>query len=364
MKKNTFVKFSMQFRAVCAIAVICMVVTMIACNKSKTVVPVSSDDALRAASGKPLLQSEQITSVVTIANIRTSADGSTTRVMFNQNEQILSVPATADVSTLRTAFAKNQAVQVTFNPWQATVSQVSLASAQDQDYFQRKALVGGTGSALKLDATVSNDVIDHASEMGVLNLTTTGLTNVIPDFNTAQLMFDYIAHQCCELPGPYAIDHCITFQYCEDGCYARAHKMCWIINNKYHYGTQKVFSFANDAANVDELCVKAEKWNGCCINWWYHVAPLVTIKTTTGPKAYVFDPAMFDQPVLLSTWLHAQENPACVPSGDVPHVTMINIQPTTAYSPSGTSGYYFDTDPSYSNTNSTLVSYRHLISCP
>jgi hypothetical protein len=138
--------------------------------------------------------------------------------------------------------------------------------------------------------------------------------------------------------------------------------MCWIINNKYHYGTQKIFSFAN--AGSDELCVQGQKWGGCCINWWYHVAPLVTIQTTKGPQAYVFDPAMFDQPVLLSTWLHAQENPACVPGGDVPHVTMINVQPTTSYSPSNSTGYAFDTDPHYTNTNSTLVSYMNLTTCP
>ncbi len=358
MKRNTI-----KFPAVYAIAVLGLVGTMIACNKSRTVTPVAvTEESLKKASGTPLVQNAEITSVVTIANIRTSADGSTTKVMFCQNEQILNVVNSADLNTLKDAFAKNHAVQVTFDPWHAAVSHVALASAEDQAYFNNKEVVSHAGTAMKIEATTSAEAIDHAADMGVLNLTGDTLTNVIPDFNTAQLMFDYIAHQCCQLAGPYAIDHCISFQYCEDGCYARAHKMCMIINSKYHYGTQKVFSFAN--AGIDELCVKAEKWNGCCINWWYHVAPLVTIKTATGPKAFVFDPAMFDQPVLLSTWLHAQTNPACVPSGDVPHVSMINIQPTASYSPSGGSGYFFDTDPLYVNTNSTLVSYRHLISCP
>ena len=360
MKRNTI-----KFPAIYAIALLGLVGTMIACNKSRTVAPLTgTEETLSKASGTPLVQNAEITSVVTIANIRTSADGSTTTVMFYQNEQILNVANPADISTLKDAFAKNHAVQITFDPWHAAVSRVTLASAQDQAYFNNKEVVGNTGTALKIDATTAPEAIDHAADMGVLNLTNDTLTNVIPDFNTAQLMFDYIAHQCCQLAGPYAIDHCISFQYCEDGCYARAHKMCMIINSKYHYGTQKVFSFANDAANVDDLCVKAEKWNGCCINWWYHVAPLVTIKTATGPKAFVFDPAMFDQPVLLSTWLHAQENPACVPGGYVPHVTMINIQPTSSYDPASHSGLTFGTDPYYINTNSTLVSYRHLTSCP
>ena len=138
--------------------------------------------------------------------------------------------------------------------------------------------------------------------------------------------------------------------------------MCWILNTKYNYATHKVFSFAN--AGTDELCVKGEKWGGCCVNWWYHVAPLVNIKTPAGTKAYVFDPAMFDQPVLLATWLHAQENPACDPVGDNPHVSMINIQPTSSYSPNGTTGYLFDTDPTYSSTDHYLSLYSPLTTCP
>jgi hypothetical protein len=134
------------------------------------------------------------------------------------------------------------------------------------------------------------------------------------------------------------------------------------MNTKYNYATHKVFSFAN--AGVDELCVQGLKWGGCCVNWWYHVAPLVNIKTPAGTKAYVMDPAMFDQPVLLATWLHAQENPACVPSGDNPHVTMINIQPTSSYEPTSSSGLTFNTDPTFSATDGTLSSYSPLITCP
>ena len=88
------------------------------------------------------------------------------------------------------------------------------------------------------------------------------------------------------------------------------------------------------------------------------------VKTPTGPKAYVFDPAMFNQPVLLATWLHAQENPACATGSMVANVTMINVQPTTSYAPSGSSGLAFGTDPSYTSTNTTLYNYANLVTCP
>ena len=364
MRKNTSFRSTINFPVIYTIALASIVTAFSACNKSRPVTAaVVREQQLRAAVGKPLAQSQEITSVVTVANIRTSGDGKTARVMFLQNPQILNVTDAADIAMLKTALDQNQPVMITFDPWQAKVSHVVAASQQDKEYFNSKPVIGSPGTAITIDRTTSAEIIDRqTAAMGVLDITTPGLTNVIPDFATAQQTFDYMAHQCCQLPGPYTLDHCITFQYCPDGCYARAHKMCWIMNKKYHYGTQKVFSFAN--AGIDELCVKAQKWNGCCINWWYHVAPLVTIKTPTGPKAYVFDPAMFDQPVLLSTWLHFQQNPDCVPTGSVPHVSMINIQPTSAYSPASYSGYSFDTDPTFYYTNSTLVSYENLISCP
>ena len=363
MKKQS-TKGTIKFSAILyVLAVIGISFLMNACNKGKNIPHITDANAeLRKAAGKPLVQHEPITSVVTIANMRTTTDGSITRVMFNQNEEIFSVTDATTIATLKSAFSNHQAVQISFDPWLGIVSQASIASTQDQAYFSAKPIANTAGTTLRIDPTTSDDEIDHAAQMGVINTTTTGLTNVIPDMTTAQLMFDFIAHQCCQLPGPYSVTFCITFQYCPDGCYARASKMCEILNNNYHYGTQKVFSFAN--AGHDELCVKAEKWGGCCINWWYHVAPLVTIKTATGPKAFVFDPAMFDQPVLLSTWLHAQANPACVPGGDVPHVSMINIQPNSSYSPSTGSGYSFDTDPGDINADATLVSYRYLTSCP
>jgi hypothetical protein len=231
---------------------------------------------------------------------------------------------------------------------------VNQVSPAELSAFNSRVLVSSPGSNRNIDLSVANDdEINIQPDLGVINTTSpsTGLTDVVPDFATAQLMFDYLANQCCNVPGPYGVDHCITFQYCEDGCYARAHKMCYVINNRYHYQTHKIFSFAYPGAYT--LSVKAEKWGGCCIRWWYHVAPLVNIKTPTGTKAYVFDPAMFDQPVLLSTWLHAQQNPTCAGSR-IPKVTSYNIQPTTSYSPNDTAT--FDTDPVYSSTNSTLIS--------
>lgn len=305
---------------------------------------------------------QTLSSVMTVANISTSDDGSA-EVIFNENTEFFRVADATVLNALKDAFSTGKPLNVSFDPWQGQVVKVSEPSAQSIANMPVRGVSDASGTAMKIDlATAKDETLDNASAMGIMNMTEPSLTGVIPDFATAQMMFDYISHQCCKIPGPYAIDFCIPFQYCIDGCYARAHKMCYIINKRYHYATKKIFSFAN--AGTDKLCVQGQKWGGCCINWWYHVAPLVTVNTPTGPKAYVFDPAMFDQPVLMSVWLHAQENPSCVPSGKTPHVTMINIRPTASYAPSGSSGYSFSTDPMYSATDTTLVHYRNLHTCP
>ncbi len=329
-----------------------------ACNKSThapgaatLTTPVSEKNAIR-----PLAQGEPQTKIVTVLDISTSADG-TTSVIFRELEELFNINDASVLAGLRSALNENKAVKITFDPWKAIVTGVIQVSAQEGMIHTSRKIVSNPGSSYNMDVETTNpDVINNLG-IAAINTTTAGLTSVIPDMATAQMMFDYITHQCCALPGPYGIDFCISFQYCQDGCYARAHKMCYIINNKYNYATHKVFSFAYPGTY--SLSVKGEKWGGCCINWWYHVAPLVNIKTPSGVKAYVFDPAMFDQPVTLAAWLHAQANPAC--SGKA-KVTSFNIQPTSSYGPTDTS--HFMTDPMYADTDTTLVHYSLLKTCP
>ena len=151
---------------------------------------------------------------------------------------------------------------------------------------------------------------------------------------------------------------CIPFQYVIDGCYARAHKMRWIITQKYHYCCEKVFSFA--IPWPDTLAVQASKWGGCCVFWWYHVAPLVRVRLGRwAVLLMVIDPGMFDKPVLLSTWLAAQENKNCSTNAKV---TQFSIQPGSAYAPNGGPTSYI-TDPNYTATDATLLAYQNLVTC-
>jgi hypothetical protein len=69
---------------------------------------------------------------------------------------------------------------------------------------------------------------------------------------------------------------------------------------------------------------------------------------------------MFDKPVLLSTWLGAQQQLACAGNA---HVSMYSIQLSTAYTPANHAGTAFTTDPTYSATDATLIAYANLTTC-
>jgi Glutaminase len=170
----------------------------------------------------------------------------------------------------------------------------------------------------------------------------------IPSFAMAKTIFDYCAAQGCYL-GTAQVQPCIPFEYVPDGCFVRAHKMKEIIEKKFSYCCEKVFSYG-------ELNIRADKWGGCCISWWYHVAPMIRVKEGGRTVCYVIDPSMFNEPVLLSTWLDAQQNTSCNPNA---RVNRYSIQPSSAYTPE------YTTDPNYADTNFNLPYFDFLgNSCP
>jgi hypothetical protein len=209
-----------------------------------------------------------------------------------------------------------------------------------------------------IDPTTFN-IVDYHLKAPAFRL----CTRIVPKYATAKAIFDFCAKQSCHLPGPYDISPCIPFQYVIDGCYARAHKMRQIIISRYRCCCEKVFSFANQGN--DRLAVKADKWGGCCVTWWYHVAPLIRVRVRVGRLGFVLamviDPGMFYKPVLLSTWLAAQKSTICHPSANV---SMYSIQPGTAYWPLNYAGTSFGTDPTYALTDGTLNAYQGLTTCP
>ena len=289
------------------------------------------------------------------------------RVLFNEREQIFALPRGAEVERLRAAAKERSPVKVALNPREGVVEKIAAPSARELREFEERRIPLENPDRVvrievaKIDPTTFN-IVDHYLNWPVFGL----CTKVMPSYATAKAIFDFCAAQSCSLPGPHAVTPCIPFQYVIDGCYARAHKMRKIIQDDYGYCCEKVFSFANQGN--DELSVVASKWGGCCVTWWYHVAPLVRVRIRlqlgsiglSFVVALVIDPGMFDKPVLLSTWLGAQENAACSANA---HVSTYSIQPGSAYQPANYQVTGFVTDPTYADTDATLIGYQNATTC-
>ncbi len=171
----------------------------------------------------------------------------------------------------------------------------------------------------------------------------------VPTFAALNIVFDECASQGCAT-GTATIDYCIPFQYVVDGCYARAHKMRQIMLTDFSLSCEKVFSYEGPGAG--SLAVDA---GDCCVYWWYHVAPLVSVKAVGGGVTkYVVDPSMFSEPVSIGTWTAAQENTSCSPLANWGYY---EITPGNIYTPGG------GTDNSYISTNWTLQAYANLETC-
>lgn len=298
--------------------------------------------------------------VVTVAAVRSSRSRGTV-VLFNERERVFTARA-GDARLLKAASRARRPVKVELDLREGVVRGADVPSERQREEFERMLPRLERPEKLRrirverIDPTLFN-IADRYLKWPIFRL----CRRVVPNYWKAKAIFDFCAKQSCHLGGPYDISPCIPFQYVRDGCYARAHKMRRIITTKYRYCCEKVFSFAVDGDDV--LAVKADKWGGCCVEWWYHVAPLIRVRVKGFcTLAMVIDPSMFDKPVLLSSWLAAQENTRCNPDA---RVSKYSIQPGSAYGPAffgNTTS--FSTDPTYSATDTTLNNYHSLTTCP
>ncbi len=310
--------------------------------------------------------------ILTIATIRKAKGRQKTQYLFNEKQQIFTFRSDTKIAAvsagrLKDAFRKNMPVQARLDARRGFIQRIDAPSLKDFEAFEsaraflEKPVRPRRIDLSSIDPTTFN-IVDHYLKFPPFRL----CSKIVPSYKKAKEIFDYCAEQSCHLPGPYDISPCIPFQYVRDGCYARAHKMRKIITGKYGYCCEKVFSFANQDSDV--LAVTADKWGGCCVTWWYHVAPLIRVRIKLAKIsrlsitiALVIDPGMFDKPVLLSTWLSAQEKALCNANANV---SMYSIQSGSAYSPANYAGTAFTTDSNYTATDSTLTYYSNLVTCP
>ena len=153
----------------------------------------------------------------------------------------------------------------------------------------------------------------------------------------ARQMFDLASgHTCCPA-APSST--CIPFAYPDDGCWGRAHEMCRLF---IAAGIQpdKVWIYGN-------LHVVSQNKPDCNVYWGWHVAPTLQVNTGGIIQTYVIDPSLFPEPVPRATWASVQGDAAA------------QLAPSAADVYHRSSGGTVSYDPTYTNTQSVLVTYRN-----
>lgn len=369
MKKNIFIWSYQKTGYLFTLLLLAVSVTFFACNYGDNSKKPPSDGSVITNNGKAPFND---TSLLTIAAINSSTDGRNMVISFFEKEANYTVSKEDKIFTenwtiLDEAFKNNLPVKIVSSPFATAITGIIKATDAEVRAYNFGDGFNSTERRIKGAANVTIDVskID-TSKFNITDFQVRwfpGLkicTNIVPNYATLVDIFNYCASQGCNKPGPYSITNCIPFQFVKDGCYARAHKMRQMISKKYGYCCEKVFSYGPYPAT---LAVKADMWGGCCVNWWYHVVPLLRINYLYKGKqlqlCYVIDPGMFTKPVLLSTWLNAQKNTDCSSNANV---TSYSIQPGSAYTPvSG--GASYSTDPNLTATEQTLINYKNGVTC-
>ena len=151
----------------------------------------------------------------------------------------------------------------------------------------------------------------------------------------AKQVFDTLNATSCDpltVPPP-----CIPFLYPDDGCWGRAHEMCRLMINM-NLKPKKVWIQGS-------LHVVTKNKPTCHVYWGWHVAPTLCVRKGWffATERMVMDPSLFNGPVSKSTWKGVQDDPSAI------------------LTDSAASAFYLwsnATDPTYTQTNQVLATYR------
>ena len=98
---------------------------------------------------------------------------------------------------------------------------------------------------------------------------------------------------------------CIPFLYPNDGCQARAHRMCEVLAN-ISVTAGKVWLFGSGYPRRATLLARTRNSPRCKVRWLYHSAAVVQVAMPGGLELRVFDPSLFGHHVSPEEWKSVQ----------------------------------------------------------
>lgn len=155
----------------------------------------------------------------------------------------------------------------------------------------------------------------------------------------ARDLFNDMNAESCDPCNPSS--DCIPFKYPNDGCWLRAHKMCYYMNQQGEDPEKVWIEWVRNG--LPSQWVDTSNSPECKVRWRYHVAPTLTVSTAAGNVRWVIDPSLFNNPVPVDEWKNRQD--PNFPTADLRFTSWTD---------------YFDgqTDPDCTITDSLLPGYR------
>lgn len=321
------------------------------CQKNKTPAEETKPQAAAPTGTERLLS---------VANVYYTADGRNAEAWFYETPLVYEFSASAAYAKENfqaLQYAKENKLPVNVTTYASTENLIARITPATEEQVQRFR-----EDAAKRPAAEQVPSPDDPNP-SFANPQPSSLTAVVPNTTVLNNIFNTIKSQCCKLPAVLLYPPCIPFQFVADGCYARAHKMRQIIESYYGYTSYKVFNYACNGAGT--LSVSATLWgNNCCVKWWYHVTSYVYVQSGSSQVAYAIDPAMFNGPVSISTWVAAQKNVGCGYNGSAQGQVYYT---SNAYAPSslntGTCTLVPFADNTYTAANNTCTAYSGKQGC-
>ena len=161
-----------------------------------------------------------------------------------------------------------------------------LFSSSNGLTFEASPIINQIENLNKITSTVNCPTCTDAQ--GLSHLKTTVLT----DINSQKLELTVLSPaEADKLVAQFLNDKNIPFDYALDGCFARAHKMAYLMQEKGII-SGKAFVIGRLFANP--------KYGP--VSWRYHVAPVVLVKINDEIKPYIIDPALFNKAVPYEEW--------------------------------------------------------------
>ncbi len=310
----------------------CIAISIFACQPEEINSELNPATALNE---KPVIQLQDYSSETMIPSIQPYVEGSWKMLSLLPHARLFGLqaddPKAAEMLALYEAARQTQ-----------TPVQVEFGESNNHDFYIVKNI-------RELSAEESRDWKTSQSVQGA---ELRGYSSYLSNYQAAASIFNYMRNFSCNASN---LQGCIPFNYVADGCYARAHIMKKLMEEKFGVTCQKIVTIGLN----DRQTLNVYSSQGCCVSWRWHIAPLVYVWQNGQWLDYVIDPSMFTQPVRASQWVNAQANRNC---NSFAQVGMVKTYSGDVYAVNPLSGS-ISYDYGYSQTIATLKKYSTKRGC-